>query len=106
MMLALLIEDMLLDLGHDVVAIAANVQDAAALAREASFDLALLDVNLNGEESFPVAEILLERNIPFLFATAYGSSVLRGRFPGSLVLGKPFKTEDLGHALMQVQESR
>jgi CheY-like chemotaxis protein len=99
MLVAMNIEDMLLDLGHEVAGLASRLAPALALAQEASFDIAMLDVNLAGEASFPVADLLTERGIPFLFATGYGRQGLEARYQGHPVLQKPFRALDLGVAL-------
>ena len=73
-MIAMLIEDMLVELGCDVVATAAKLDDAVSLAQSGSFDLAFLDLNLRGVASYPVAQALRERGIPFAFVTGYGTA--------------------------------
>jgi CheY-like chemotaxis protein len=95
MLLAMNIEDMLLDLGHEVVGIASRLEPALALAREADFDVAMLDVNLAGDRSFPVAEALAERGIPFLFATGYGRAGIDEAYRDRPVLQKPFRAGEL-----------
>jgi CheY-like chemotaxis protein len=100
MLVAMNIEDMLLDLGHEVAGLAGRLLPALALARETEFDAAMLDVNLAGETSFAVADILIERGIPFLFATGYGLQGIEENYRGHPVLQKPFRTADLGAALM------
>lgn len=99
MLVAMNIEDMLLDLGHEVAGIASRLAPAIALAAEASIDAAMLDVNLAGENSFPVAAVLAEREIPFLFATGYGRSGIEEPFRDRPLLQKPFRAADLSHAL-------
>jgi len=99
MLVAMNIEDMLLDLGHEVAGIASRLEPALALAAEGEFDLALLDVNLAGQASFPVAAILRGRGLPFLFATGYGVKGLVEEFRSSPVLQKPFRAADLGAAI-------
>jgi len=99
MLVAMNIEDMLLDLGHEVAGLASRVEPALALAREGAFDLAMLDVNLAGQPSFPVADILAARGIPFLFATGYGSKGIAGGYRHHVVLQKPFRSKDLAQAL-------
>ncbi|THD64486.1 MAG: response regulator [Phenylobacterium sp.] len=100
MTIALLIEDMLTDLGHEVVGLAMRLPQALELASEASIDLAILDVNLDGRMSFPVADLLSARGVPFVFATGYGSAGIdehyRGRAP---VVRKPFRLQDLQAAI-------
>jgi CheY-like chemotaxis protein len=99
MLVAMNIEDMLLDLGHEVAGIASRLGPGLALAGEAEIDAAVLDVNLAGEQSFPVADVLEARGVPFLFATGYGLQGIDERYRGRTVLQKPFRTADLGAAL-------
>ena len=99
MLVAIHIEDMLLDLGHEVTAIAGRLAAALTLAADADLDAAILDVNLAGEQSFPVADILAGRDIPFLFATGYGLQGVEDRFHSRTVLQKPFRSEELQEAL-------
>ncbi len=99
MLVAMNIEDMLLEHGFVVAGIASRLAPALALAREGRFDAAMLDVNLAGEASFPVADLLAERGIPFLFATGYGRQGLEDRFRACPILQKPFRAAELGAAL-------
>lgn len=101
MLVAMNIEDMLLDLGHEVAGLASRLEPALSLASEAQFDLAMLDVNLAGQTSFPVAEILVRRGIPFLFATGYGIKGIAEEYRSYPVLQKPFRARDLEQALRQ-----
>ena len=71
-MVALLLEDMLTELHHEVVGPVARLDKALEIAQWQALDVALLDVNLNGEEIYPVAEALAVREIPFVFVTGYG----------------------------------
>ncbi|MGY4370538.1 CheY-like chemotaxis protein [Bradyrhizobium sp. LB1.3] len=98
-LVALMIEDMLEELGLTVIASAAHVPKACELASAASFDLALLDVNLAGERVFPVARILRDRRIPFLFSTGYGGPPLEEEFSHAPAIGKPFSIEQLKEKL-------
>ena len=102
MLVAMNIEDMLLDLGHEVAGLASRLGPALALARESRFDAAMLDVNLAGEASFPVADLLIERGIPFLFATGYGRQGVEERYRGYPMLQKPFRAAELGAALQEI----
>lgn len=99
MLVAMNVEDMLLALGHEVAGIAGRLAPALALAREGAFDLAMLDVDLAGEPSFPVADALRERGIPFLFATGYGDEGISEAYRDVPVLRKPFRARDLERAL-------
>ena len=62
---------------------------------QGAFDLAIVDVNLDGQPSYPIAEILKERGVPFVFATGYGAKGLDPKFVDSPVLAKPFVMADL-----------
>lgn len=99
MLVALNIEDMLIELGHEVAGIASRLEPALVLARDGRFDVAMLDVNLAGDRSFPIADLLIERNIPFLFATGYGLDGIEERYRDRLILQKPFRVGDLAAAL-------
>lgn len=100
MMVAMLVEDMLGDMGCEVVGPAYALDSALDLAREAeNLDCALLDVNLGGRPIFPVADILRERGVATIFATGYGEAGLRPEDQGSPVLQKPFRAADLLKAL-------
>jgi CheY-like chemotaxis protein len=92
---ALLIEDMLLDLGCEIAASAAALGKACELARSARIDFALLDLNLNGSSALPVAEILRERGIPFVFSTGYGVWGVSPDFSCYPIVAKPFVLADL-----------
>ncbi|MPZ41533.1 MAG: response regulator [Rhizobiales bacterium] len=98
-MIRMLIEDMLADLGFAVAAQAAKVHDALAAAKTADIDVAILDVNLSGETTGPVAEALAERGTPFVFATGYGEHGLPERFRDRPLLKKPFQIESLKRML-------
>lgn len=99
MTIAFMIEDMLVDLGHEVVGISMRLPDALRAAEDANIDLAILDVNLDGFRSFPVAEVLMRRGIPFAFATGYGRSGIDAPFKDRPVLAKPFLQADLKRLL-------
>jgi CheY-like chemotaxis protein len=97
--IALMIEDMLQDLGCEIAASVARLGDACAAAATAEIDLAVLDVNLDGQPVFPVARILHERKIPLVFSTGYGAGGLPAEFSGHPVLGKPFSMSSLQQTL-------
>jgi CheY-like chemotaxis protein len=98
-MVAMMIEDMLADLGHKVIATSGRMPDASKLVSDASADLAILDVNLNGEETYPLADSLAARRIPFIFATGYGNSGIKAEWSGVPVLQKPFQSRELAEAI-------
>ncbi|WP_374571393.1 response regulator [Phenylobacterium sp.] len=103
MMVSMLIEDMLSDLGCLVVGPASRIEDALALMESAAIDCAVLDVNLGGQPIFPLADILRERGAPFAFATGYGDAGLRETDRGTPVLQKPFREIDLARVLGELR---
>lgn len=102
MTVAILIEDMVSELAYEVAAVVPRLEDAMGMVDSDSFDLAMLDVHLNGKTVFPFAEALKERDIPFLFATAYGARGLPEEYRDHLVLQKPFGPLELKRALMEL----
>jgi DNA-binding response OmpR family regulator len=99
---AMLIEDMVNELNYDVAGVVLRLPDAMGLADSDSFDMAILDVHLDGKTVFPFAAELERREIPFLFATAYGPRGIPAEFSDHLVLQKPFGPVELRCALMTV----
>lgn len=97
--LAMMVEDLLADLGCCVVGPALRLAEAETLAREERLDGAVLDVNIGGEASFAVADILARRSIPFCFATGYGEAGIPARFRSAPVLQKPYRPETLRDAV-------
>lgn len=95
MLVMMAIEDMLADLGCTAVKRAANVQQALALIAARSFDLATLDLNLDGRNSYAVAQALADRSVPFAFSTGYGRQGVNDGFEGRPVLNKPFDRNQL-----------
>ena len=104
-LVVLFLEDMLAEVGFEVGAVASRMQEALELARMGTFDLAVIDVNLDGEPSYPIAEILRQRGIPFVFATGYGSQGLDPNFAGVPVLAKPYVMADFQAMLPQILSS-
>jgi CheY-like chemotaxis protein len=105
-LVALLVEEMLATLGYDVAELAGSLEAATTAAQAGDFDVAILDVNLNGSMSNPIAEILTRRKIPFIFATGYGKSGPHEDFSWAPSLQKPFEEQDLGRMLSQVMAER
>ena len=99
MMVSMLIEDMLADMGCQVVGPASRLDEAMELVGSAELDCAVLDVNLGGQPIFPLADLLREKGAPFAFATGYGDAGLRDADKGSPVLQKPFREGDLARIL-------
>ncbi|HEY0424706.1 MAG TPA: response regulator, partial [Rhodopila sp.] len=76
--------------------------DALDMGRTLAMDVAILDINLNGQLSYPVAEMLQARGIPFLFATGYGMAGVPAELRAVPVLSKPFRQQQLAEALIRV----
>jgi CheY-like chemotaxis protein len=102
MTVAMLIEDMVGELAYEVAAVVPRLEDAMRMLDNDTFDIAMLDVHLNGKTVFPFAAALEEREIPFLFATAYGPRGIPEEFREHPVLQKPFGPVELRRALIDL----
>ena len=98
-MIRMMVVDMLAELGYSVSAEAGEINEAVKLAKSAEFDIAILDVNVNGKVISPVAELIEARNRPFIFATGYGSSGLPEQYRDRPALQKPFQLETLARMI-------
>lgn len=98
----MLVEDMLLGLGAASVETAMDLDEGTVMARDLPLDLAVLDVNLAGQKSYPIAAVLAERGIPFLFATGYGGTGLEEPWSATPTLAKPFGTRALQQVIDKV----
>lgn len=97
--IAMTAEDMLQEIGCTVAAQASTFDEAMAQASMADFDLALLDINLNGVMSLPVAQALRDNGKPFIFTTGYGNAGLEKDFNDVVVVTKPYTLRSLSHAI-------
>ncbi len=102
MLVAMNLEDMLGDLGIVVVGPAMRIDAALELAQTAVIDAAVLDINLHGGRSYPVAEVLRRRGVPFLFATGYGHVEDGSSFSDVPTLAKPYRSTELAATLRLV----
>jgi CheY-like chemotaxis protein len=98
-LVAMMIEDMVIELGHTVAGIAARLKEGLQMAEQGEIDFAILDMSLNGERSLPIAEALDARGVPYVFATGYGAGGVDGAHRQALTLSKPFGIEDLRRVL-------
>jgi CheY-like chemotaxis protein len=98
MLVAMMLEGMLRDLGCRVIK-AARVAKAVGPATSEAIDFAILDVNLAGETSYQVADVLRRRGIPFVFASGYDPGSIRGDFHDIAVLRKPYMPHDVRQAV-------
>ena len=101
--LILTLENMCADLGWQIVGPASRLDEAMEMARNGTFDAALLDVNLDGEMSWGVADVLTARGIPFAFCTGYDQTdMLPEHLASSLVVAKPYRLDDVEHRVRQM----
>src|SRR5580692_7425756 len=100
-MIRMMVADMLGELGYRIAAEAGEINEAIKLAQSVDFDLAILDVNVNGKVISPVADLLAARKRPFIFATGYGSSGLPLEYRDRPALQKPFQIETLARIIEQ-----
>ena len=96
-LIAMMLEDILVELGCLVVGPASDIAGAEALVGDAAIDAAILDVNIGDRTSHPVAELLQARRIPFLVASGYGDAEALPSASGAL--NKPYRQENVMLAL-------
>ena len=97
--IAMMAEDMLEELGCETVATATALAEALDAIETVPFDLALLDINLNGVDSGPVAEKLRASGRPFIFTTGYGSAGRAPAYSDVPLVTKPYRSTDLADAI-------
>ncbi|WP_235911432.1 response regulator [Croceibacterium soli] len=98
-LVSMLAEEILMEAGCEVI-LAMRLDRALEVARSAEIDCALLDVNLgNGATSFPVAQVLSERGVPFIFVSGYGTHGIDGAYANAPVVQKPYRPDLLLSAL-------
>ena len=98
-LIRMLLEDMLADLGYAIAEAVGTIAEASQIATAGAFDVAILDVNVDGEEVYPVADILAQRGLPFVFVTGYGEGSLPAKYRSHPALQKPFQSEQLRSTL-------
>jgi CheY-like chemotaxis protein len=98
-LVSMLIEEYLEELGCEVTGMVTRLDEAVEAARTLAPDVVLLDLNLDSELSYPVAEVLRERGVPFLFVAGYGTAGLPAELRTTPVLSKPFRQEQLAQAI-------
>jgi CheY-like chemotaxis protein len=103
--ISLLLEDMLLDFGCEVIGPAARLAAALDAVERETVDLAILDVNVAGEPIYPVAETLARKGVPFVFSTGYGSAGIKDAYRDRPVLQKPFAQHDLQQKLIDARRN-
>jgi len=98
-LIAMMLEDFLLSLGHEVRATCDNVTDALQAVRDEQFDLAILDVNLKGESVWPVASALRGLDIPFILASGGHVDPPPAEFASVPMIDKPYTIDRVTPAL-------
>jgi CheY-like chemotaxis protein len=101
-MVAWMLEDMLANLGCEVVGPATRIDQALTMLDVEVFDAVVLDINLNGQKSYPVADALIARRVPFVFSTGYHRSSLLNGYTQFPMLQKPFAQSKLGEVLLHL----
>lgn len=89
-LIAMMLQMFLEELGYFVEDVVSNLQDAVSTASVRNFDVAFLDVNLNGEKALALPKVLQERDIPFAFVTGYGAHDFLAEFGEVPIVTKPF----------------
>lgn len=96
--IAMALEDMLTELGCEVVGPASNLVEAQALAEREAIDVAMLDINVNSARSYVIADELRRRSVPFAFATGYGEEGIEAAETAP-VLQKPYRQDQVAELL-------
>jgi CheY-like chemotaxis protein len=95
------LEELLVSMGHVVVGPVDRIDEALELAHTSDFDFAVLDINLAGTYSFPVADVLRRRGVPFVFVSGYGSAGLVDGYRNETALCKPYEKGEVANAIAQ-----
>jgi CheY-like chemotaxis protein len=98
-MVIMLLQDFIEDIGCEIAGVASRLNEALAQLETPTFDAAVLDVNLNGQQTFALARDIIAHGRAVVFATGYGASTLPPDLRHLPVLQKPFHQEDLERAL-------
>jgi len=99
-LIAMYVEDVISNFGYSVVGVASNLEDALDFLESTAFDMAVLDINLRGQLVFPLADALMKKRIPFIFASSYGENSVPARYRSGPVVQKPFAASELRRALI------
>ena len=105
-MIALLLEQMIEEIDCQVVGPVGRISKALEIASKETIDVALLDINVDGKEVYPVAEALTARSIPFAFVTGYGREGLRASYRGTPTLAKPFRRQELQKLFEKIRRAK
>jgi CheY-like chemotaxis protein len=98
-LVAMALEDMLSELGCVIACSVGAVADAAQALRECAIDVAVLDIRAGGSPTYPIADALTARGVPFCFSTGYLFARIDPRYSGHLYLSKPYRPDTLAQTL-------
>jgi two-component sensor histidine kinase/DNA-binding response OmpR family regulator len=104
-MISMMLADMLVQNGHQIDGPYCRLNDALAAAKNNDLKAGILDVNLRGKAVFPIADVLMARNIPFVFVTGYSADSMEARYTHIPVLQKPIEPESVWAALARTSEA-
>jgi two-component SAPR family response regulator len=104
-MVTMFLLDTLADIGCEIAGSASRFDDAMEKARSLPFDVAILDLNLDGRQTIPIAEAMAGSGVPFVFATGYGATSLPPSLRHIPVVAKPFQQHELERALLKALAS-
>ena len=102
--IAMLVASVIRGLGFTLVGPVARLDHALTLVAEGEFDCAVLDVNIRGGDTYPVADLLIERDCPFVMATGYSNVTMPPHLLGQTRLTKPYAINALEDELMRLSE--
>ena len=105
-MLALCLEEVLIDAGFAIAGVAGKLEKALALIEGGACDAAVVDANLAGASASPVADALASRGLPFIVTTGYPQEELQSHFVGAPFLKKPYQPELLIQTLNTLLQNR
>jgi DNA-binding response OmpR family regulator len=105
-LIAMLLEEFLLDLNFEPVGPIARLDDAVAAVNSLQFDVALLDINLGTEVSYPVADMLTARGVPFAFMSGTGRDSFPDQYRSQTNLAKPYTLDDVSSVLAMLTNQR
>lgn len=94
-LLAMMIQEMLEDLGFEVPDVASTLSEGISLVETGSYEAAILDVSLHGENSFPIASLLADKGIPFAFSSGFSLEDIAPEFADRPLLRKPYQFNEL-----------